>query len=181
MRADATHAAILKDVAAFSKIKRYRGMLPTRLVMYQDQIKIDELLEAGFIERLNVSMPCGSEHTLLKLTDAGSEAVKVLDRPDADSPAKQELVSQEPEACRVLENLNEEQMDILNDVFHYSKIKRFGGMMHYDELSIYDVKNVNILFARGFVIRVKADLGSGKKRKGLILSEKGLYYLGVSY
>jgi hypothetical protein len=177
MIVDAAHIAILRDVAAFSKVKRYRGMMPTRLALYQEQAKVDDLVEAGLIERINATMSCGSEHVLLKLTRQGFDTLKELEAAqDAaqDGPA-------EPEAAGSERRLSEEQEEILNDIYHFSKIKRFGGMTSPDLLADYDVKNVNNLFARGFVIRVKADLGSGRKRKGFILSEKGLAYLGLAH
>lgn len=176
MIVDAAHIAILRDVAAFSRVKRYRGMMPTRLALYQEQAKVDDLVEAGLVERINATMSCGSEHVLLKLTKEGSEALRSL---EADQDAAADPTA--PEEAASERRLSEEQEDILNDIYHFSKIKRYGGMTSPDLLEDYDVKSVNNLFARGFVIRVKADLGSGRKRKGFILSEKGLAYLGLPH
>lgn len=161
MQLDELHLRILKDVASFASIKRYRGMMPARLAMFTDKTKVDELVELELIERMHMSYPCGSEETLLEITSEGRQALAAGYTPV-------------PEEANPELDLSRPQLLILNDIYHFCKISRFRGMMPPDELVGYNARDVNTLFAQGYVIKVKADMGGGKKRKGLILSDKGV-------
>lgn len=168
------HKEILQDIASFSSIERYRGMMPAKLALCFDEGRIDELVESGLIERIEISYACGQEATLLKLTEEGEQTLTALAEGDTETLARlRRKVEPEPPPHECV-HLSKDQMQIISDVYHFSKISRFGGLMPQDEIAYYDQRAVNELFAQGFVIRVKAELGSGAKRKGLILSDKGL-------
>lgn len=180
MQVDAVHKEILQDIASFSTIERYRGMMPMKLAMCFDELRIAELVEAGLIERIQISYACGQEATLLKLTDAGEVLLMDLAEGDAEALARLRRRAEKVVTHRECAHLSQEQWQILSDVYHYTNIPRFGGLMPQEEVGIYDQRSVNELFAQGFVIRIKAELGSGVKRKGLILSDKGLTCLGFA-
>ncbi len=180
MQLDANHVKILQDIIVFSSVERYRGMLPSKLALCHDQRKIDELVAADLVERMEMSYPCGQESTLLKLTETGQIVMENLAHNGAHivkpRPKHERQETELPLECRSLSAL---QWKILEDVFHFSKISRFGGIMPNTETENYPPKELNQLFAQGYIIRVKAEIGTGEKRKGYILSDKGLRCLEV--
>ncbi len=161
------HLRILKDIAAFSRVKRYRGMLPGKLALCYDQSLIDELLAAGLISRLQASYSCGSETMLLKLSTQGEQLLH-----DLALPGQADESSCAEDALPV--DITPEQRLLLNDIFHFSQISRFGGMMPNTEIDAYAPRDVNTLFAKGYIVRVKSESGSGVGLKGLILSDRGI-------
>ncbi len=62
-------------------------------------------------------------------------------------------------------------------MFHLSKTVRYRGMMPEKKARFYDADDVEDLFARGYLLRVRAKWGEGKKAKGLMVSSKGLRVL----
>lgn len=164
------HLTVLKDMAVFSKVRRYRGMLPHNVSIFYDEAVINDLVQNEYVERIQVSFSCGSERVLLKPTKKGLDAAEKLRQADTETDKEKKI-----RELRAL--LTEEQFDILNDVHHYSHIRRHNGMMPMEKLEIYDTKSVNELYGQGFIIKVKAEPGTGKKRKGYILSEKGIAVL----
>ncbi len=168
---------LLMDIEAFSAIKRYRGMLPSRhaLLFHPDSIK--KLIEAGLIERLVVSFACGAENTLLRLTPAGRTLLQEEHGSQMDQ--KDFSATDAGEVCYT--ELTSEQFEILQDIHHYTMIKRYGGIMPNEEVKNYDTRTINELFCNGLIIRVKVENRAQKKRKGVILSEKGFRYLSSAF
>ncbi len=175
MKLESQHIEILKDIESFSDVARYRGMLPASLAMCYSESAIEELVQAQFIERMFISYSCGKESRFFKLTDQGRAELHWLNQGGPHDADARKKGSQRNPDC---DELTEEQLQIMSDILHFSKIHRYGGLMPQSETEIYPPQELNRLFARGFVIRVKAELGSGKKRKGLILSDLGLRCLG---
>lgn len=169
MQLNQEHLKILKDVSVFSRVHRYHGMLPRKLTLFYDEDSIDDLLHAEFIERVHFNYPCGSNTILLRLTPSGQKALQ--ENEDALEPLPGETLNE----------LTQEQWDVLSDVYHISQLRRYAGIMPLQavEEEKLDPKIVNHLYARGFLIRVKAEMGSGKKRKGFLLTNKGLRYLNI--
>lgn len=175
------HHKVLQDIQAFTKVKKYRGMLPVKLVVYENEDAVSDLVECGMVERILVDMPCGGEMRLLKLTDSGED---FLDEADEHKECISELPEGEPIVCvytsKVVDcddelyDLTKEMLNLLADVHHYSRIKRFGGMMPAEEAKAYSGEAMSTLLAAGCLVRIKAEMGGDKKRKGFILSEKGL-------
>jgi DNA-binding PadR family transcriptional regulator len=178
---DEAHLKILQDVAAFARIRKYRGMLPSKLALFYDEGKIQELLAGGCLERIHVTYACGSETTFYKLTDKGQDCLKALkDKGLEAEPAPAAPHPPPPagaEARTEDEELSKDQLILLGDIYHSSQMHRHGGVMPADELEHCQVKDLNTLFGLGYIIRVKVETGSGQKRKGYILSDKGLRYL----
>lgn len=170
MQPNQEHLKILKDIFLFSKVHRYHGMLPRKLALFYDEAAIDELLLAEFIERVHFKYPCGSNTMLLRLTPAGLAALHASQEPTETLPDD-----------IALDELTPAQWDLLSDVYHLSQLRRHGGIMPLEKVEDdkMDPKIINELYARGFLIRVKAEMGSGKKRKGFILSNKGLRHLNL--
>jgi len=169
MQFDTRHLRILRDLSLFSKVKRYQGMLPAKLAVFYEDEKVRDLIEQGIVERYNISFPCGSHTAMLRLTEQGKQTVASLPQSEA---AEHDAATDGP-----AESLSPEHAAALADIYHFSKIQRYGGMMPESELNNYDLKTINQLYALGFVARVSVDTGTKKKRKGLIVSEKALRYL----
>lgn len=169
---------LLKDIEAFSAIKRYRGMLPSKHALLFHPESIKELIEAGLIERLVVTFACGAENTLLRLTPAGRELLQKEHTQQGDVSGQ---YATDDASAVSHEDLTEEQFEILQDIHHYTMIKRYGGIMPNEEVKNYNTKTINELFCNGLIIRVKVENHVQKKRKGVILSEKGFRYLAALY
>ncbi len=169
MQLNQEHLKILKDVSVFSRVHRYHGMLPKKLTLFYDENIIDELLHAEYIERVHFNYPCGSNTMLLRLTSTGQTALQ--ENEDALEPMPDDIMNE----------LTQEQWDVLSDIYHISQLRRYAGIMPLQAIEDekLEPKIVNSLYARGFLIRVKAEVGTGKKRKGFLLTNKGLRYLNL--
>ncbi|QJT10446.1 hypothetical protein [Oceanidesulfovibrio marinus] len=186
MQFDQQHFKILKDINAFSGIKRYRGMLPAKLAIFHDAGKVEELVDEECVERIVITFACGSERVMLKLTERGHDLLEEL-LPVYEEAAKEAdlgEVCSEGEDSQVVEvkrtptsSLSKTQCILLSDVYHYSKIHSYGGLMPSDILETYSPKDISSLSGNGYLIHVKAEVGKGKKRKGVILSDKALRLL----
>ncbi|TVM30691.1 hypothetical protein [Oceanidesulfovibrio marinus] len=186
MQFDQQHFKILKDINAFSGIKRYRGMLPAKLAIFHDAGKVEELVDEECVERIVITFACGSERVMLKLTERGHDLLEEL-LPVYEEAAKEADLGEvcpEGEDSQVVEvkrthtsSLSKTQCILLSDVYHYSKIHSYGGLMPSDILETYSPKDISSLSGNGYLIHVKAEVGKGKKRKGVILSDKALRLL----
>ena len=170
MTPDQGHIQIMRDIASFTKIERYRGMMPDKLALYYDPGRISELLDQGYVERISVSFSCGSEQDLFKLTKEGKDFLDSL----SQAPPPAQDTPEEPEIT--VEDMDEEEITLLNDMYHFSKIRKYNGIMPTSEMDSYDKTRINRLFARGYIMRVKAVSGS-EQRQGYILSDRGLRIL----
>lgn len=180
MHFDHQHFKVLKDISAFSGIKRYRGMLPAKLAVFHNPDKVEELVDEECVERIVISLACGSERVMLKLTERGHELLEELlpiyeeDAKEGEQEASDAGPDAEPPPAT---ELTRAQCILLSDVYHYSKIHSFGGLMPADVLEAYDPKDTSSLSGNGYLIHVKAEMGKGRKRKGVILSDKALRLL----
>ncbi len=171
---DQAHFKILKDISAFSSIKRYHGMLPAKLALFYDQSKVNKLIEDECVERIVISFPCGSETVMLALTERGHEMLEALLPEYEKAVARVSPAEEDDGSMQAQSGLSREQCILISDVYHYSNIHEYGGLMPYDILERYSSKDVNALSASGYLIHVKAEMGKGKKRKGVILTDKAL-------
>lgn len=171
MLLDNEHLQILADIESFAAIKKYRGMMPNRLTLFHQPDKLDELLQCGLVERVHVDMPCGAESRLFKLTDQG---VEELERYRQSDEGQDFAKTSQPGA---FSGLTRPQWILLNDIFHISQMHKNGGIAPNDELAAYDPADIQALYKGGLIVRVKAETGKGGKRKGLVLSRKGLQFV----
>lgn len=169
MQPSPEHLKILKDIAVFSRVHRYHGMLPRKLAMFYDDAAIEDLLREEHIERVHFNYPCGSESVLLRLTESGQRLL-------AESRDALDAMGESP-----MEELTPQQWNLLSDIYHTSQLRKYGGIMPLGKIEDEKLspKEVNQLYARGYLIRVKAEMGSGKKRKGFLISNKGLRTLNL--
>ncbi|TVM17135.1 hypothetical protein DPQ33_10095 [Oceanidesulfovibrio indonesiensis] len=179
MQFDHQHFKVLKDISAFSGIKRYRGMLPAKLAVFHNPDKVEELVDEECVERIVISLACGSERVMLKLTERGHELLEeLLPIYEEDAKEGEQASGSGPDAePQPATELTRAQCILLSDIYHYSKIHSFGGLMPADILEAYDPKDTSSLSGNGYLIHVKAEMGKGRKRKGVILSDKALQLL----
>lgn len=172
------HIKILSDLVTFSKIDRYRGMLPAKMAAFYAQDILEEMIDQNLVESFVVSYPCGSEQTFYKMTKAGRKALEEEQANTRAGEYSHEQAEDHPyKKIRdniTADNLQEEHNHILNDIFHLSKVQRNGGLTPMEELQEYGPYEINTLYAKGYIIRVKVTMRDKTKRKGLILSDKGI-------
>ena len=150
MQPTAAQIDILRAAAAFSSVQRYNGTLPKRQALHYDQTQLAVLEDAGFLERVKLSFPCGKDVEGWRLTGPGRLALAG----DADAPL-------EPEHLR-----------ILSDVYHYSRLSQNRGMMPKELAKIFDADDLRDLFVHGYLLRIS--LTGSIKAKGWVVSNKGL-------
>ncbi|WP_300160981.1 hypothetical protein [Solidesulfovibrio sp.] len=145
---------ILRAAAAFATVERYQGALPRRQALLYSKKDLAALEEAGLLERIKLSYPCGRTMAGWRLTEAGR-----LELPQAETPEEPELM---PEHLR-----------ILNDVYHYSRLSTFRGMMPGDVARRQcDKDDLEDLFNHGYLLRIRVK--NDGKAKGWVVSNKGL-------
>lgn len=145
---------ILRAAAAFSTVERYQGTLPKRQALFFAKDDLAALEDAGFLERVKLSYPCGKSVAGWRLTTAGKALLPEFEEHDHGELA--------PEHLR-----------ILGDVYHYSRLSSFRGMMPKDlAKQCFDADDVRDLFTHGYLLRIRIK-GDGKT-KGWVLSDKGL-------
>lgn len=151
MKTSPRQQEILRAAGAFATVERYQGSLPKRQALVFPKDDLHFLEDAGLLERIKLSYPCGRTLAGWRLTPAGTYVL-----PDTAPDAEPELA---PEHLR-----------ILNDVYHYSRISGFHGMMPKELARQYDKDDVEDLFAHGFLLRIRIkDAG-----KGWVVSSKGV-------
>jgi len=153
MNATSTQIDILRAAAAFAAVERYQGTLPKRQAMLYGKEDLAALEDAGFLERVKLSFPCGRSVAGWRLTQAGRLA---LPAPGA--------AADEP--------LAPEHLRILSDVYHYSRLSRNPGMMPKELGRDYDADDLRDLFLHGYLLRIS--LKGAVKAKGWVVSNKGL-------
>lgn len=148
---------ILKAAAAFATVERYQGTLPRRQALLYAKDDLRVLDDAGLLECVKLSYPCGRSMAGWRLTEAGRSA---LPEPEA---------ADEPE-------LLPEHLRILNDVYHYSRLSAFRGMMPQDlARRQFDKDDLEDLFSHGYLLRIR--IKTDGKAKGWVVSNKGLHAL----
>ncbi|MFZ5813323.1 MAG: hypothetical protein ACOY4F_14895 [Thermodesulfobacteriota bacterium] len=151
---------IVRAAAEFLNVERYQGAMPRRHTFLYDEKDVKELVRNDYLEWIKLTFSCGKGLKGLRLTDAGRRALEKPVDPRSGP-----------------EDLEPEHLDILNDVFHLSKTVRYRGMMPEKKARFYSADDVEDLFARGYLLRVRVKWGEGKKAKGYMVSAKGLRVL----
>ncbi len=152
-------ANIIRAISQFAALDRYQGALPRKHALLYEENDLKALIDAGLVERMKFTFSCGRNSEGFRLTAAGREALAGL--PDTASDEG---------------GLAPEHIDIMNDIYHFSKISRNKGVMPKDMARRYQREDLDDLFSRGYVLRVKVKAfpKDGKAVKGFVLSSKGL-------
>ncbi|EFL49608.1 conserved hypothetical protein [Solidesulfovibrio fructosivorans JJ]] len=145
---------ILRAVAAFAPVERYQGTLPKRQALFFAKDDLGALEDGGLLEKVKLSYPCGKSMAGWRLTPAGRAFLPEI----------------EPEECG---ELAAEHLCILSDVYHYSRISSFHGMMPKDlAKGAFDGDDLRDLFTHGYLLRIRVK--GQAKAKGWVVSNKGL-------
>lgn len=162
------HIQILKHVHAYATIKRYHGMLPQRDSSIYANEALDYLIAEGLVEEGVILTSCGSNPKGYRLSKS---AINELEELGID------FKNEDWEALR--ENdwvaddlLDEEHIDALVDIYHFSKIKKFNGMAPKKLLIDYDENLFKVLYDMGYVFHIKLKGSNVKYQKGYVLSDK---------
>jgi hypothetical protein len=142
---------ILRAAAAFSAVERYSGTMPKRQALHYDKKQLAALEDAGFLERVKLSFPCGKDIEGWRLTPPGRLILTESAGEDALEP---------------------EHLRILSDVYHYSRLSQNRGMMPKELAKSFDADDVRDLFLHGYLLRI--NLKGSVKAKGWVVSNKGL-------
>ncbi|MHC1712457.1 MAG: hypothetical protein AB9872_09930 [Solidesulfovibrio sp.] len=153
MQPTPTQLDILRATAAFATVARYQGTMPKRQALLYATADLTALENAGLLERIKLSYPCGKALTGWRLTAAGHLALQY----------QEILINGEIES---------EHLRILSDVYHFSRISRYRGMMPKELAKEYDDDDLRDLFMHGYLLRIRLK-GDGKV-KGWLVSNKGL-------
>jgi len=159
MKPSSKQLDILRATAAFATVERYQGTLPKRQALLFSKGDLAELEDAGFLERVKLSFPCGKTMAGWRLTAAGREMLT-----GQGSMEDRELA---PEHLR-----------ILNDVYHYSRITSHRGMMPKELAKQFDADDMRDLFTHGYLLHIRVK--SAGKSKGWVVSQKGLAALRLA-
>lgn len=143
---------ILRATAAFATVDRYQGTLPKRQALLFAKTDMTALETSGFLELVKLSFPCGKAVDGWRLTEIGREWLIAQGWDDGE--------------------LAPEHLRILNDVYHYSRISRFRGMMPKECGKDYDADDLRDLFTHGYLLRIQVK--GTDKTKGWLVSAKGL-------
>ena len=174
------HLQALKDIYKFSGIRRYHGMLPEKHALLYDQDVLGFLEENDLIEEGTVIARCGSKMTGFRLTDNARRDLKAMGvELDSSEPEPQELPTEDEDGC-----LTREQIDILADLYHFSRIKKFNGITPKKEIEDYDKRDIKLLYELGYILYIQLKGRAVRHAKGYILTEQAmrlLRRLGIAY
>lgn len=159
MKPSSKQLDILRATAAFATVERYQGTLPKRQALLFSKDDLAELEDAGFLERVKLSFPCGKTMAGWRLTATGRQAL----------PGQKTIEDGE---------LAPEHLRILNDVYHYSRITSHRGMMPKELAKLFDDDDMSDLFTHGYLLRIR--IKSMGKSKGWVVSKKGLTALRLA-
>lgn len=145
---------ILRAAAAFATVERYQGTLPKRQALFFAKDDLHALEDAGLLEKVKLSYPCGKSVAGWRLTPAGRA---LMPQPGPETVGE----------------LEAEHLRILGDIYHYSRISSFRGMMPKDlAKEAFDGDDLRDLFTHGYLLRIR--IKGVVKVKGWVVSDKGL-------
>lgn len=167
------HIQVLKDINRYARIKRYHGLLPKReCFVYEDAI-LESLQENGIVEEGVIFTSCGSNPTGYRIAEQAREDLRRLgvdlNSEDWDRAKDEESVT--------LDQLEQDHVDTLVDIYHFSRINKFGGMAPKAVLEDYDRGVVEYLYDAGYIYQIKVKGKNVRYEKGYVLSDKAFKIL----
>ncbi len=166
------HLQVLKDIRRFANIRRYHGMLPEKHALIYEQGVLDFLQESNLVETGTVVAQCGAHMTGYRLTEGARRDLRDMGIELDGAPEPQELPIEDEDGC-----LTNEQIEILADLYHISRIKKFGGITPKEMLDEYDKRDVKLLYELGYILYIKLKGKAVKHGKGYILTDQSLRLL----
>lgn len=152
-----TQLGILKTVAEFAALERYQGAMPRKHTFLYDEGDLKDLVRQDLLEWIKLTFSCGKGVKGLRLTHDGRRLLDAIR--SVDTAADQ---------------LEPEHIDLLSDIYHLSKTTRHRGIMPDKKCRDYDRHDLEDLYLRGYVIRVRLRWDGDRKSKGYVVTRKGL-------
>lgn len=168
----AKHVQVLKDISRFSGIRRYHGMLPEKHALLYEAGVLDYLEECNLVEIGTVIAQCGAHMSGYRLTEGARRDLKLMGVELEGETEPQELSTEDEDGC-----LTNGQIEILADVYHFSRVSRFGGITPKEMLDDYDKKDIKVLYELGYILYIKLKGKAVKHGKGYILTDRSLRLL----
>ncbi|EPR39829.1 hypothetical protein dsx2_0403 [Desulfovibrio sp. X2] len=165
------HIQALKDINRFSRIGRYHGMLPEKHSLLYDAGVLEFLEENNLIEVGTVIATCGAHMTGYRLTDEARRDLSSLGV-ELDEKPPEELPTEDEDGC-----LTRGQIDILADLYHFGRIKKFGGITPKHEVEEYDKRDIKLLYELGYILYIRLKGKAVRHGKGYILTEQAMRLL----
>jgi len=153
---------ILKNVRFFTKMHRYGGMLPGKYLLLYENDDLEKLIAHDYLERAVLSTPSNTVYPGLRLGAAGRKLIN-----EEETPVIQDGTQEIPI----------ELVDIMEDVYHFSHIGRYRGLMPEKKAREYEPSDLEDLLNHGYVYRVKIRWAEGKKIEGYVISTKAHHLL----
>lgn len=167
---------VLKDIQNYSRIERYLGMLPAKLtVVYQDGL-LQNLIDLGLVEEGVILTSCGANPSGFRLTDEGRQTLFESGCRSPKDRWERLAASQHPD----VDALDADTLDVLVDLYHLSKLRRFGGVVPVDFLEGYSRASFSALYDLGLIYWVKLKGKDVQRSKGYILSDKAVRLLRMA-
>lgn len=159
---------MLKDIHIMTKVGSRGGCLPLKDALIYDPDELQALQDNGYVKAVTLMMPCGGEIRGFKLTHKGEWTLRKLE-------AKAKLDSFQASTKELTERhcLTPDQVDILLDIYHLSKLSKSEGIFTRKEAEAYSADDLEFLYLHGYIMKIRVGGFSGKKEKGFILSNQG--------
>lgn len=173
------HIKLLQDVSSFSGMERYHGLMPERHALLYDDEVVQDLLENNLVDEGHITTSCGLETKGYRLSDTARDdlarlGVDLRDH-DWDQIKDSKLI--------IEDELTREDIELLTEVYHYSKIKRHHGIAPKELMEDCDKKRLKDLYKSGYLFNIRLKGQTVKHEKGYVLTEKAhslLKHVGVS-
>ncbi|GAB6036897.1 hypothetical protein JCM15519_14560 [Fundidesulfovibrio butyratiphilus] len=150
--------ALLASVSRFETIGRYQGLMPGKHLVTFGQDLTARLERLGLIEEVELTYNCGKTLKAVRLTPQGRLEIEDEQHPQgADDPAELTL----------------EHLVLLQDVLHFSHMPRYRFMLPAKKAKIYNQEDLNDLFVRGYLLKLKVSTDDRGAAKGYVISAKG--------
>lgn len=171
------HVKLMQDIYAFSGMERYHGLMPERhAVLYEEEV-IRDLVTNNLVDEGFLTTSCGMENKGYRLTRTAQEELARLGvdleehcNGDADSGYANH------------DELMKEDIDLLGEIYHFTKIKRYHGIAPRDMFDENDRKRVKYLYKSGYLYNIRLKGPSVIFEKGYVLTDRAhslLKHIGV--
>jgi YesN/AraC family two-component response regulator len=171
------HLKLMQDIHAFSGMERYHGLMPERhSILYEDDV-IRDLVENNLVDEGFLTTSCGMENKGYRLTKTAQEELARLGF-DLEDHCYGITDSQYTDH----DELMKEDIDLLGEIYHFTKIKRYHGIAPREMFDEIDRKRVKYLYKSGYLYNIRLKGPSVKFEKGYVLTDRAhtlLKHIGV--
>jgi hypothetical protein len=168
----------MQDIHAFEGMERYHGLMPQRhTVLYEDDV-ITDLVDNNLVDEGFLTTSCGMETKGYRLTKSALEELERLGV-NLEEGLDGHVLHNEYTSH---EELMKEDIDLLGEIYHFTKIKRYHGIAPRDMFDENDRKRVKYLYKSGYLYNIRLKGPSVKFEKGYVLTDRAhslLKHIGV--